>query len=307
VARVSRSALGDADATTLVQRGTRLFVGLGDFFANQGARAGLALVDVQSPESPSVRSRWLSPTVLSGSTAMLLDGNHLFLGAKRHGVFIFDVSRSDTLVRIAEFLPDPNFPKNNPGSTEYPNTRGLALSGNRLYVANDAGGLRIVDVTNRAAPVEVAKYLNTGALPKPQAYNSVVLAGSVAYLAVDYCGLEIVDIANPAALRQLGWWNPWGCETSANFWFNSPGHTNQLALDQSRGLAYLSAGASELVVIDVSDPSRPVLRGQFEASGGDQGAWGLALAPDETYVTYILAAVPFRGTWAGVRAISPIR
>jgi hypothetical protein len=262
---------------------------------------------VQAPESPSVTARWLSPTVLSGTTSMLLDGTHLFLGAKRHGVFVFDVTRADTLIRIAEFLPDPNFPKSNPGTTEYPNTRGLALSGNRLYVANDAGGLRIVDVTNRAAPVEVAKYINAGVVNKPQAYNSVVVAGSVAYLALDYCGLEIVDVANPTGMRQLGWWNPWGCDTPANIWFNSPGHTNQLALDLARGLAYLSAGASELVVVDVSDPARPVLRGQFEASGGDQGAWGLALAADETYLTYILSALPFRGTWAGVRAVNPIR
>lgn len=307
VARITRASLGGVDATTLVQRGTQLFVGLGDFFSAQGSRTGLTVVNVGTPEQPVVTARWISPTVLTGTTTLLVDGSHAFLGAKRDGVFVFDVSGADTVRRIATFLPDPDFPTPNPGSTAHPNARGLALSGNLLFVANDARGLRVLDVSDRAAPREVAKYINAGVVNKPQAYNSVVVANGVAYVALDYCGLEILDVANPLAIRQLGWWNPWGCETAANIWFNSPGHSNQLGLDTARQLAYLSAGASELVVVDVADPARPVLKGKFEAAGVDQGAWGIAVASDETYVTYITALLPFRGTWAGVRAVTPIR
>jgi hypothetical protein len=70
---------------------------------------------------------------------------------------------------------------------------------------------------------------------------------------------------------------------------------------------YLSAGASELVAIDVSDPARPILAGQFKAPGTDQGAWGIAAAAEETYVTYITALLPFRGTWSGIRGVTPLR
>jgi hypothetical protein len=307
VARVTRVALGDLDATTLVQQGTRLFVGLGDFFASQGSRAGLAVVDIRTPEQPAVTAKWISPSVLTGTTSLLADGAHVFLGAKRDGVFIFDVSDADTVRRIATLVPDPDFPTPNPSATAHPNARGFALAGNLLYVANDAGGVRVLDVSDRAAPREVAKYINAGIVNKPQAYNSIVIANNVAYVALDYCGLEILDVSNPLAIRQLGWWNPWNCHTTANVWFNSPGHTNQLVFDPSRRLVHLSAGASELLAVDVSDPARPVLRGQFEAATPDQAAWGIEVTPDETYVLYIIALLPYRGTWAGVRAVTSFR
>lgn len=307
VARIPKTSLGTLDATTLVQRGSQLFVGLGDFFSAQGSRTGLAVVSLQEPERPVVTAMWASTTVLSGTTALLLDGNHAFLGAKRHGVMVFDVSQADTVRRIAEVLPDPGFPKANPSAAEHPNARGLAIAGNLLYVANDAGGLRVIDISDRTAPREIARYINAGVVNKPQAYNSVMVANNVAYVGIDYCGLEMIDVSNPRDARRLGWWNPWACETAANTWFNSPGHANQLVLDAARRLVYLSAGASELVAIDVSDPARPILAGQFKAPGTDQGAWGIAAAAEETYVTYITALLPFRGTWSGIRGVTPLR
>ncbi len=290
--------------TALAQQGTRLFVGLGDFFAS-GSRAGLAVVQVQSPQAPVVRAQWTSPQLQSGTTALLADGDYVYLAAKRDGIFVFDVADADTVRRIATVLPDVHFPIANPSSTAHPNARGLALSGTRLYVANDAGGLRVLDVTDRAHPVEIGKYINPGVVNKPQAYNSVVIHESLAYLAVDYCGLELVDVSSPASMTQRGWWNPWQCETAANIWFNSAGHTNQIVFDAARRVVRLSAGASELVTVDVSNPANPRLASQFTAPGVDQGAWGAAAGLNEIYLTYITAVIPFKGTWAGVRAIAP--
>ena len=307
VARVHTTALGGLDAMTMVQRGTRLYVGLGDLFAAQGSKAGLAVIDVQAPEQPQVVARWISPSVLHGSAAVLVDGDNAFLGAMRDGVFVFDVSQPDTARLVTTIVPDPDFPTPNPTAVQYPNARGLAIVGNLLYVADDAGGLRVIDVSNRGAPHEVGKYVNSAITGKQQAYNSVAVSNGTAYVAVDYCGLEILDVSNAAAITQRGWWNPWGCETSANTWFNSPGHTNQLILDASRHLAYLSAGASQLQVVDVADPSHPVPRGEFRSTSANQGAWGIANATDETYVLYITAFVPFVGTWTGIRSVTPIR
>lgn len=307
VATVGISALGGLHATALLQRGTVLYLGIGDFFSSQGSRTGLITLDVSDPTSPRVTARWISSTVMSGTTALVASGSRLFLAAKRHGVLAFDISRSDTTPLLATILPDPNFPKPNPSATEHPNARGLAVDGTRLFVANDAGGLRIVDIADLGAPVELGRFINPGVRNKPQAYNSVQVANGRAYLAVDYCGLEIVDVTTPSTPRLLGWWNPWSCESASNIWLNSGGHTNQLHFDAARQLVYLSAGASQLVAVDVSAPGQPTLRGQFLSADPDQGAWGLASSTDETWLTYITAVVPFRGTWAGIRAINPIR
>jgi hypothetical protein len=64
----------------------------------------------------------------------------------------------------------------------------------------------------------------------------------------------------------------------------------------------MSAGASELVVVDVANPASPVLRDQFERAN-DQAAWGLDVTPTVTYLAYINALIPYTGRWAGVRAV----
>lgn len=306
-ARIERARLGGLHASALAQQGNYLYLGLGDFFAAGGSKAGLAIVDVSNPAAPALVSTWISPETMNGVVKVLASGPTVYLGAKANGLLVFDVSNPAAITKVGEVLPDPNYPKPNPNRIERPNTRGLALAGTRLYVANDAGGFRVIDVANRAAPREIARYVNPAVANKPRAYNNVVVSGTTAYVAVDYCGLEILNVADPAAIRQIGWWNPWGCDTPANNWFNSPGQTNELVLDETRHLVHMSAGGSELVVVDVSDPARPVQRGQYRSPNANQGAWGLAVGPNETYLTYITSLVPFRGTWAGVRAVSTFR
>ncbi|MGE0553555.1 MAG: LVIVD repeat-containing protein [Gemmatimonadales bacterium] len=306
-ARLPVSTFEGLHVTALAQSGQLLYLGLGDFFSARGSRTGLAIVDVRDPAHPALRARWLSSATMTGSTAVLVDGATVYLAAKRDGIMVFDASAPDTLRHLTTFQPDPDFPKPNPGATEHPNARGLALVGDRLFVANDAGGLRVLDVADRAAPREVAKYLNAGVRNKPQAYNSVVVSNGVAYLGLDYCGMEVLDVADPTRIRQLGWWNPWGCETPQNTWFNSRGHTNQVVLDAPRRRAYLSAGGSELVVLDVSAPANPRLVHQYEHPSQTQAVWGLAVTPNETFLSYIVAVVPYRGTWAGVKAVATFR
>jgi hypothetical protein len=138
---------------------------------------------------------------------------------------------------------------------------------------------------------------------KPQAYNSVVVDGNLAYLPCDYAGLEIVDVRNPNDIRPVGWWNPWEAHTLKNVWLNSPGHTNQIFLDARKKLAYLSAGASELQVVDVATPARPRLAASYREPGADRGVWGLAATKDRVYLGYITSLIPFKGTWAGIKAV----
>jgi hypothetical protein len=53
-----------------------------------------------------------------------------------------------------------------------------------LFVANDAGGLRVIDVTGLHNPHEIAKHINARVGSKPQAYNNVVVANGTAYVAL---------------------------------------------------------------------------------------------------------------------------
>jgi hypothetical protein len=160
-----------------------------------------------------------------------------------------------------------------------------------------------LDVKDRRRPVEIGRYINAAMVRKQQAYNNLVVDGDRAYVAIDYAGLEIIDISNPRQPRQIGWWNPWAADTLQNLWVNSPGHTNQISLDAQRKLVFLSAGDSELQVIDVSKPNRPRLVSHYGEPKNKRGVWGVAVSADLIFLTYIKAIVPFHSTWSGVKAV----
>jgi len=78
--------------------------------------------------------------------------------------------------------------------------RDIALSGTLAYVAADQGGLRVVDVSDPAAPREAGFY------DTPGRAEGVAVSGGLAYVA-DGLGLRVVDVANPAAPREVGFYN----------------------------------------------------------------------------------------------------
>jgi hypothetical protein len=205
-------------------------------------------------------------------------------------------------------VPDPNFPLPNPGIFQTPAARGLAVvSDALLLLAYDAGGFRTIDIANKAAPVQIGAYVNAEISPQvqAQAYNNIVVEGTTAYVAVDYCGVEVLDFSNPAAVEQIAWWDPWECEGDPLNWFASPGHTNELVLRPEQDRLFVSAGDTELVVLDVSDPANPALEATHGAAADNRAAWGLDATGTHVYLAQIASpAVPFVSNWSGVSVLS---
>ncbi|MDP7018594.1 MAG: hypothetical protein QGG36_22540 [Pirellulaceae bacterium] len=304
VASLGVAQFRQMDVMNLAQHGDLLLLALGGHFSAQGTKhAGMAIVSVANPARPKVLSVWRSPEKLKGGAVIATDGRRAYLGAMSAGVMIFDISKPARIRQLSAFQPDVNFPRPNPGKIQHPNSRGLAIRKNLLFVANDAGGLRVLDVKNPNKPIEIGRYVNAAMTRKQQAYNNVILDGNRAFIAVDYAGLEIVDISNPRKMKQIGWWNPWDAHTLKNLWVNSPGHTNQLSFDSKRKLVYLSAGDSELQVVDVSKPQSPRLVSHYGKPKNKLGVWGLATSSDRVFLTYIKTFVPFQSGWSGVKAV----
>ena len=118
----------------------------------------------------------------------------------------------------------------------------VEVVGELAYLAGS--GLRIIDVSNPAAPVEL------GALDTPGSASGIEVVGGRAYL-TDVSGLRIIDVSNPAAPVELGA-------------FATPG----LAFDVEvvGELAYLT-DVSGLRIIDVSNPATPAELGTFATPG----------------------------------------
>jgi len=112
----------------------------------------------------------------------------------------------------------------------------VALADHYAFVAAEALGLVVLDVTNPASPVEV------GSLVFDADAEAVDVDGPTAYLAVLSAGLQIVDVSDPSSPTVIG-----GLDT--------PGSAIDVAI--SPGLAYIADYPEGLRVIDVSDPTAP--------------------------------------------------
>ncbi|TKJ41068.1 hypothetical protein CEE37_05220 [candidate division LCP-89 bacterium B3_LCP] len=120
-------------------------------------------------------------------------------------------------------------------------TEDVAVSGDYAYVAST--GLRVIDISDPAHPVEVGYCLTPGFC------YDVVVSGEYAYVANNYDGLRIIDVTNPSNPVETGF-----CDT--------PGRAH--GVDVQGDYAYVSDYNWGMRIIDVSDPANPVEVGHFE-------------------------------------------
>jgi hypothetical protein len=268
--------------TNLFQQDDLLFVSLGGF---QGAtqNAGLAIFDVSDPENATMLDQWDSAVFATGSAIVRVQDGYAYLGAMESGLIILDVSEPSDIGFVSSFLPDTVWP----GIVSYPpNARGMALKGDTLFLAYDAGGIRAIDVSNKSAPLEIGHYVNPQQPPNTaDAYNNLRLVGDLCYVATDFCGFEVVDISDPANMQQVAWVNPWNCNGLS--WFGSDGHTNELITAMNDSLLFLSGADSEVLIYDITTPSTPQLVGGFIHPNDSSVAWGLDVHDDLVSVNYV--------------------
>ncbi|MEZ4963876.1 MAG: T9SS type A sorting domain-containing protein [Saprospiraceae bacterium] len=294
----------DLEVMNATQRGNLLFLALGNFFGNNGQRPGLAVLNVGDPLNPVVLDVWSWDIQDKGSASVAIEGDYAYLCAMSQGLITLDISQPDSIKFISRILPDPDFPLADPDPPQVPNARAVAIRDDIAYLCYDAGGLRVINLSDKTTPVETGRYINLGmGSNKQQAFNDLVLDGDRAYVSVDYCGLEVLDIADTSQISQISWWNPWQCQSPSNIWVGSPGHTNQMAYHSEYHYVFLASAQSELSIVDVSNPDQPVLAGGYGAVDDQQGTWGMTLDSNRIFLAYIQAVIPFVSNWAGVRIL----
>ncbi|MFI5135051.1 MAG: LVIVD repeat-containing protein, partial [Chitinophagales bacterium] len=276
-----------------------LYVALGNYFGTNPQKSGMAIVDVTDPLNPVITNQWENSTVVKGAAIVKVQGNYAYLGAMTDGLIILDVSDKSNIQFVSKFIPDPNWPVPNPIPSATPNARGMQIIGNIIYLCYDAGGLRIINIADKLNPKETGRYINQSALNKQQAYNNIVVHDDLAYIGVDYCGMEIVNISDTSNITQTGWWNPWDCTSPNNFWIGSHGHGNEVTYDDQQKVVFMSAGASDLRIIDVSDPSNPDSCGGFGTFTDTLGAYAATVSGNKIFLSYIFTLIPYVSVWSG--------
>ena len=292
--------------SSLYQEGDRLFLALGSFqalFASH--QPGMAILDVSNPAVPTIEAIWDTSVFDKGSAIIRVQDDYAYLGIMNEGVLILDISNPSAIHAVGHIQPDPTFPPTIPHD---PNARGMEVRDSLLYVAYDAGGLRIIDISDKFQPVEINKHMHAAldsvAIP---AYNNIRLWGDYAFIAVDYCGLEVVDISDPTDVQSVYWYNPWDCKGTS--WIGSPGHSNELVLLEEDSLLFMTGGDTELVVLDIRNPALPVPIAEYGALNDSAVSWGLDVWGDQIVLSLIdnsfgwSGLSPYYGDQGGIRLL----
>jgi hypothetical protein len=139
----------------------------------------------------------------------------------------------------------------------------VTVSGNYAYVADSAGGLRVIDITNPTNPVEVGSY------ETPDWALQVDISGNYAYIANEFTGLWVVDISNPVQPVLAGSYiTPAGPED----------------LEILGNYAYVANSWLGLLIMDVSNPAMPLGVGMVDTPGA---AYRVAVSGNYAYVADI--------------------
>ncbi len=160
----------------------------------------------------------------------------------------------------------------------------VTIAGTYAYVAADAAGVLVVDVSNPLAPVLV------GSLDLPSQTKRIHVNGKYAYTATLDQGVFVLDIADPANPIVVGQWDTGGSvgdvTTVRNLLVVADGSAVRIAsLDDPTAPVEIGSVAtlgskvvsahdntlvagdlSNLVVVDISDPTAPAILTSFQFS-----------------------------------------
>ena len=293
------------DVMNLHQDGNFLYLALGNSFSSN-QKSGMAIIDITSPENISLLDYYIVPNSTSGGGVIKTEGNYAYLGAMQNRLQILDISDKKDIKFISQFLPSISFPPvANPDKAKY-NARGMDVKNGIVYLCYDAGGIRIINCTDKLHPRQTGKWCNPAMytpLDHPKAYNNVVLRDSLLYVTVDYCGVEVINIKDTHNIKLQSWWNPYHCPN--NNWFTSPSHTNELVIDTLAKRLFMSTGKSDMIVLDISNPNQLDSCNYFGGASNNIGTWGINRYKNQVYLSYICTfGIPFVSNWSGVKIVT---
>lgn len=305
IAEIPVADLGNLHVMNLCQNNNLLLLALGNHFTSP-QQAGIAAIDITNPASPQLMDYLLIENSESGAGIVSTEGEYAYLGAMKSGLVIIDLSDLNNLQEVSRIVPNINYPVINPSNEDLYNARGMVLENDIVYLCFDAGGMRVINCTDKLNPVETGRYANPALFVPfnlPRAYNNVVKSGNLLYVAVDYCGVEVLDVSDTSAITLAGWWNPYNCP--GNNWFTSPVHANEIRYLNDCEALLISTGKSDMYVLDVSNATQPDSCGIFGGIENNIGTWGVNYYGNEIYLSYICTlGIPFASNWSGIKLLT---
>ncbi len=264
-------------------------------YAYIATRSGLSVIDVSDPARPL---RVGGHTIGGAAENVAVSGNYAYVADFFAGLVVIDVSNPTNCVRVGG-LPTLGW------------SSGVAVAGNYAYVADGFAYLQVIDVSNPTNCVRVGSFATFESAVR------VAVAGHLAYVADGGGGMEIVDVSDPTNCQSVGTYSGSGdssrsvvisgnyaCmvggrEDSASLLevidVSDPGNpwrVSRWTIPGTHGAGRDVAVSGNMVyvtgdwngglhVLDISNPSQPVLVGSHDTAGYPVG---MAVADNRIYM-----------------------
>ena len=271
--------------------------------------AGLRVVDVSNPESLVEAGHCATPGY---ARKVALFQGHAVVADNQSGMRLIeignpalpvDVGSVDTPGYATDVAVQPGYVYLNPDLAD--------IQERYAYVADDYGGLRVIELPN---PVRAPE---RGFVDRPGRAQALALYGNLAYVADGGAGIRIVNVADRTRPVEVGrfaeysW--PQAMVVSSHYLYvvdsgffdiydltypvnpaimgswMSPG--NPVAVAVSGGYAYVADNYPGVRVLDVSNPMNPIPLGYWDTIAW---AWGVAVSGNYLYVA---------DEWSGLRVL----
>jgi|GEM_PF-2750047 len=232
----------------------------------------LAVFDVTKPTLPELVGQYELTEIITGggggknwgAAGVEVEGNYAYLfggpyyhnpaPGTHYGLIVADVSDLAALRRVGAMT----FPEGK-AEEEWWLGKDLAIVGRFAYVAAGEGGVRVVDVSDPTAPVEVGAFREIPLAPR------LAVSGDYAYVADRDGNIWVLDMANPAHPAKMGCYAL--TEPLASDWTSGNAFPIQ-DMVISGGYLYVAAEGAGLYVLDLADPAAPTLASRYPAGAG---------------------------------------
>ncbi len=181
-------------------------------------------------------------------------------------------------------INDPTQPRIDTAAFGADAARDVFVQGNRAYIADDHSGMKVLDISNIAAPFEIGSYDTIG--PRPSPFEALWVRDTVGYLGTDVNfnpprQFVAVNVSTPSSIRRLG-----SCEIPNNI------ECADMFLKNGDSILY-SANQSYLFGFRVNNPTAPAL------------VCSLRLGADEAYGVFAKDSFAYvEGTTGGLKIVN---
>jgi hypothetical protein len=205
----------------------------------------LDILDISNPAAPRLRSQF-EVSVRAAHTYM--HGDKLYLTVWSEGVYVLDVSNSDSPIQL--------------GFYSAPNVAMFAVTGNLALLANWYDDtVTVYNVTNDGAFAVLNTFeLLNGTLNPMSVVVDIVFSGSLAYISGEYWDhLQVVDLSDPIHPAIIGSINAQQSTINRGQYYVGAGPIILVG-----NLLFQSAWTCGVGIFDISDPKNIRVLGNFD-------------------------------------------